>query len=77
MGHENIPVYILFAALHESGVMMVEDILTMQVSDDASCVGGTTVQWRGLHPSFKLMDALPRSVRSQLKVFVCRVHEGK
>ena len=37
LGHQNIPVYILFAAHHESGVM-VEDVLTMQVSDNASCV---------------------------------------
>ena len=88
--HQNIPVYMLFAALDESGVM-VEDFLTMQVSDNASCVApiavtivdchtcvfvalqemigiiGTRVQWRALHPYFKLphplpVDALPRSV---------------
>ena len=34
MGNLIIPVYILFTALHESGVM-VEDFLTMQVSDNA------------------------------------------
>ena len=85
-GHQNIPVYMLFAALDESGVM-VEDFLTMQVSDNASCVApiavtivdrtcvfvalqemisfiGTSLQWRALHPSFKLPHPvpLPRSV---------------
>ena len=41
-GHQNIPVYMLFAALDESGVM-VEDLLTMQVSDNASCVAPIAV----------------------------------
>ena len=37
LGRQNIPVYILFTALHESGVMG-EDFLTLQVSDNASYV---------------------------------------
>ena len=44
MGNLIIPVYILFTALHESGVM-VEDFLTMQVSDNALSPSRLLVVW--------------------------------
>ena len=44
MGNLIIPVYILFTALHESAVM-VEDFLTMQVSDNALSPSRLLVVW--------------------------------
>ena len=44
MGNLIIPVYILFTALHESGVMM-EDVLTMQVSDNTLSPSRLLVVW--------------------------------
>ena len=44
MGNLIIPVYILFTALHESGVM-VEHFLTMQVSDNALSPSRLLVVW--------------------------------